>query len=163
MMSHEFAPKSLPQRLSTVEQRQRLLYLGLVGLPLLMSWLNGWGIHVSLGGCPLLKWIGVPCMGWGLTRSFYATAQGDFATAAHFHLFGPLFFIGFAIATLHWSIELLRRQKTPFFRVLGSQRQPIWLFSFLIILGYHLTRLAALYRSGQLLLWVQESIVGRWV
>jgi Protein of unknown function (DUF2752) len=162
-MSHEFAPKSISPPLSTVEQRQRLLYLGLAGVPLLMSWLNSWGVHVSLGGCPLLKWIGIPCMGWGLTRSFYATARGDFATAAQFHLLGSLLFLGFAIATLHWSLELLRRQKIQFFYTPWLQRQRVWLFGFLIILGYHCTRLAALYQSGQLQQWMQESIVGRWI
>jgi hypothetical protein len=162
-MPPELTPKSIPQPLSIAEQRQRLLYLGLVGVPLLMSWLNGWGVHVSLGGCPLLQWIGIPCMGWGLTRSFYATARGDWATAAQFHLFGSLIFFGFAIATLHWSLELLRRQKMQFFYTPWLQSQSVWLFGFLMILGYHLTRLAALYQSEQLQQWMQASIVGRWI
>jgi hypothetical protein len=160
-MLHELTPT--PQKLSIVEQRQRLLYLSLVGTPLVMSWLNGWGIHVSLGGCPLLKWVGVPCMGWGLTRSFYATAQGDFTAAAHFHLFGSLLFFGFSIAALHWSLELLRRQRMQVFYTRWLQQPRIWLFGFLMILGYHLTRLVTLYQSGQLLQWMQESIVGRWI
>jgi Protein of unknown function (DUF2752) len=160
-MLHELNPT--PQKLSIVEQRQRLLYLGLVGVPLVMSWLNGWGIHVSLGGCPLLKWVGVPCMGWGLTRSFYATAQGDFATAAHFHLFGSLLFFGFVIAAMHWSLELLRRQKMQVFYTRWLQQQRVWVFGFLMVLGYHLTRLALFHQSGQLLQWMQESIVGRWI
>jgi Protein of unknown function (DUF2752) len=162
-MLHELTPQPLPQKLSIGEQRQRLLYLGLVGMPLVMSWLNGWGFHVSLGGCPLLKWLGVPCMGWGLTRSFYATARGDLTTAAQFHLFGSLLFLGFAIAALHWSLELLRRQKMQFFYSPWLQQQRVWLFGFLIILGYHLTRLVALYQSGQLQQWMQESIVGHWI
>jgi hypothetical protein len=149
--------------LNIVEQRRRLLYLGFVCLPLGVSWMNRSGVQLSIWGCPLVKWIGVPCMGWGLTRSFYATARGDMAAAANFHLFGPLLFLGCAIAALHWSIELLRRKPLQTFYVPWVQGQRFWLLGFCLILGYHLTRLVFLYQSGHLHHWMQDSMFGHWV
>jgi Protein of unknown function (DUF2752) len=139
-----------PQKLNMAEQRQRLLYIGFVSSPLVVSWLNSWGIHFSLWGCPLVKWIGVPCMGWGLTRSFYATARGNLTLAAQFHLFGPLLFIGLAIAAFHWTVELMRGRSLPTFYTAILSHPRIWLWGFLLMLGYHFTRLIALYQSGQL-------------
>jgi Protein of unknown function (DUF2752) len=167
-MFHELMPS--PKKLNAVEQRQRLLYLGFVVSPLGVSWINSWGIHFSLWGCPLIQWIGVPCMGWGLTRSFYATARGDLAAAAHFHLFGPLLFLGLIIAALHWTVELMYGRPLRYlqssvlstFYTAALSRQRIWLWSFLLILGYHFTRLITLYQSGQLQSWVQSSIASHW-
>jgi hypothetical protein len=161
-MSQDCSEMQLSDKLTIIEQRQRLMYLGLVLFPLVMSLAHRWGIHLSLWGCPLVKWIGVPCMGWGLTRSFYATARGDFFAAANFHLFGPVLFLGFAIATLHWTLELCKGRKIKALYSPWTNRSRFWLFSFLIILGYHLTRLASLQTSGQLQQWFGGSIVGQW-
>lgn len=151
-----------PHSLSSEAKRQRFLYLALVSMPLGISWMNSWGIHLSLWGCPLMKWIGIPCMGWGLTRSFYATAKGDLSAAANFHLFGPFLFLGFAIATVYWSVELLSGHRFQGFYLTWIKRQRVWLFSFLLILGYHFTRLIILYNGGTLQQWIRASIVGQW-
>ena len=127
-----------PHSLSSEAKRQRFLYLALVSMPLGISWMNSWGIHLSLWGCPLVKWIGIPCMGWGLTRSFYA------------------------IATVYWSVELLSGQRFQGFYLTWIKRQRVWGFSFLLILGYHFTRLIILYNGGTLQQWIRASIVGQW-
>jgi hypothetical protein len=150
-----------PQRISAF-RLQRWGYLSLVALPLAVSLLNRWGVQLSLWGCPLLKWIGVPCMAWGMTRSFKATARGDLSQAFDFHLFGPLLFLGFVIAGLHWSIELYQGKSLQTFYQPWLKQQKFWLFGFLIITGYHLTRLVTLSSSGQVLRWFQGSIVGSW-
>jgi hypothetical protein len=143
------------------QKRQRQCYLALVSVPLVISLLNRWGWHLSLWGCPLLKWVGVPCMGWGLTRSFYATLRGDFGAAMNFHLFGPLLVILATIATLHLSLELLKGRSIRMFYTPWISRQRFWLGGFGIILGYHLTRLVALQSNGQIGQWFGQSIVGR--
>ena len=91
----------MPWRPSLKKQRPNLAGRSYI------SRMNSWGLQISLWGCPFVKWIGIPCMGWGLTRSFYATATGDLAAVVNVHLFGPFLFLGFMIATVHWSIELL--------------------------------------------------------
>jgi hypothetical protein len=153
----------LPHILSSEAKRQRFLYLGLVSMPLGISWMNSWGIQISLWGCPFVKWIGIPCMGWGLTRSFYATATGDLTAAVNFHLFGPFLFLGFTIATVHWSVELLSGRSLQGFYSTWIQRQRYWFFGFLLILGYHFTRLITLHNSGTLQIWIRASGVGQWL
>jgi hypothetical protein len=153
----------MPQPLTIQQfQRQRSMYLSLLLLPLVLSLLTRWGIRFSLWGCPLVKWIGVPCMGWGMTRSFYATAQGNLHQAMSFHLFGPLFVLGFAFAGLHFAIELCqgRSLKTFYTKWFSSQR--IWLLGFFVITGYHMTRLISLSQTGQIQQWFEASIVGQW-
>jgi hypothetical protein len=109
----------------------------------------------------LVKWIGVPCPGWGLTRSFYATMRGDFGAAMHFHLFGPLLVGLCAIATLHIGLELLKGRRMQMFYTPWISRQRFWLAGLGMIFGYHLTRLVALQSSGQMGQWFGQSIVGR--
>ncbi len=147
--------------LSVNQKRQRWFYITLVSVPLVISLLNRWGWHLSLWGCPLVKWIGVPCMAWGLTRSFYATLRGDFRAAMNFHLFGPLLVVMAAIATLHLGLELVKGRSMPTFYTPWLRRQCFWLSGFGLILGYHLTRLMALQSSGQIGQWFGQSIVGR--
>jgi hypothetical protein len=147
--------------LSIAQKRQRWFYFALVAIPLVISLLNRWGVHLTLWGCPLVKWIGVPCMGWGMTRSFYATLRGDFGAAMNFHLFGPLLVVLATIATFHLGLELLKGRSIRMFYTPWLRRQRFWLGGFGLILGYHLTRLVALQSSGQIGQWFGQSIVGR--
>jgi Protein of unknown function (DUF2752) len=149
------SPLSIPQK------RQRQCYLALLSVPLAIALLNRWGLHLTLWGCPLLKWIGVPCMAWGMTRSFYATLRGDFGAALNFHLFGPLLVLMATIATLHLGLELFKGHSIRMFYTPWISRQRFWLGGFGVILGYHLTRLVALQSSGQIGQWFGQSIVGR--
>jgi Protein of unknown function (DUF2752) len=147
--------------LSPIAQRQRQLYLLLVALPLAIALLNRWGVHLTLWGCPLVKWIGVPCPGWGLTRSFYATMRGDFGAAMNFHLFGPLLVLMATIATGHLGLELFKGRRIQTFYTPWISRQRFWLAGFGVIFGYHMTRLVALESGGQIAQWFGQSIVGR--
>jgi hypothetical protein len=146
--------------LTRMEKRQRWLYLSAMLIPLAISLLNRWGIRLALWSCPLVKMVGVPCMGWGMTRSFYATFRGDFGAAMNFHLFGPLLVLLATIAALHISLELFKGRRIQLFYTPWISRQRFWLAGFGIIFGYHLTRLVALQSSGQIAQWFGQSIVG---
>ncbi len=152
------------QKLTSLEIRQRQIYLALGSFPIVISVLNAQGIQMSFWSCPLLKWIGIPCMGWGMTRSFYATARGDLVAATQFHLFGPVLFLACAIAAIHWATELYQGRRNTSSYVRWIQRphlfQRLGIFSFLVILGYHVTRLILLYQSGYLQHWIQSSDIG---
>jgi hypothetical protein len=149
-------------RLSQSAKRQRYLLLALTLIPLVISLLNRWGIRIALWGCPTLKWVGVPCMGWGLTRSFHATVRGDLATAMQFHLFGPLFVLGAVVAVVHAAIELIRNQKLQLFYSPWIIKQRFWLLAIAVVFGYHVTRVVSLSQQGQLSQWMAQSIVGQW-
>jgi hypothetical protein len=86
-----------------------------------------------------------------------ATLKGDLTTAMGFHLFGPLIVLGTGVAIGHWTLELWRGRHLHLFYNPWLQRQRVWLFGFLLILGYHLTRLVALSQSGQLQRWMASS------
>jgi hypothetical protein len=163
MMSQPILPLP-PQTLGPVERRQRLLYLGFVCFPLgVLGLANVWGMKITLWGCPLLQWIGVPCMGWGMTRSVLATLRGDLSAAAGFHLFGPLLVVGGIVTLLHWTVELWRGRHLHLFYNPWLQGQRVWILGFLGVLGYHLTRIVALSQSGQLQRWMASSHLGHWL
>jgi len=151
------------KQLTLLERKKRKIYLSLICIPLILSWLAKWGIQFSLWGCPFIQWIGIPCMGWGMTRSFYAMAQGRLMSAIEFNLFGPLLFVGSIVLMLHLSLELLSQKaiSTPFSS--GCQNRKIGLFSLCLLSGYHFTRLVTLYFSGQLEIWVHQSHLGKWL
>lgn len=151
-----------PLLLSQSAKRQRYLLLALTIVPLVISLLNRWGIRLSLWGCPAVKWAGIPCPGWGLTRSFHATMRGDLGTAMQFHLFGPLFVLGCAIAVLHALIELIRNQKLRLFYSPWIVKQRFWLFAVAVVFGYHVTRVVSLQQQGQLSQWIARSVIAQW-
>ncbi len=41
----------------------------------IVIYLTNFGLKIPLPGCPLLHYLGIPCPGWGLTRSFQAIAD----------------------------------------------------------------------------------------
>jgi len=149
--------------LTLLERQRRTVYLTLLCIVLVTGWITRWGIRFSFWGCPFVQWFGIPCMGWGMSRSVYATAQGDLMTAIQFHLFGPLLLVGATIVSLHLSLELLRNQAIYNVFSVKLKDQRSWLFGLFILLGYHLTRLITLYHSGQLQTWIQQSHLGKWL
>lgn len=150
------------QQLSHRERRERLFYLAIAFIPVLGSFALSHGLSLNLPGCPLMKWVGVPCPGWGLTRSFLSIAQGDWPQAIAFHAFGPVIALGFCWAIIHLSMELVRDRKIPF--VLGPRlKQPrVQIGCFLVLLGYHSVRLYGLWQTGQLLHSFSHSPLGHW-
>lgn len=139
-----------------------MLYLAIALLPLLGGFALSHGLSLKLPGCPLMRWMGIPCPGWGLTRSFLSMAQGHWQRAIAFHAFGPVIALGLAWVVLHLTGELVRDRKIPV--IFGSYlNQPrIQIACFLVLLSYHGTRLYGLWRSGQLIVSFIDSPLGQW-
>jgi hypothetical protein len=148
--------------LSRWERWERWLYLAIALVPLLGSILLNHGLSLALPGCPLMEWIGVPCPGWGLTRSFLAMAQGDWQRAIAFHAFGPIIALGCCWALVHVSLELIRDRKIPLFLGVYLRQPRVQIACFLVLLGYHGTRLYALWQSEELWISVTHSPVRQW-
>ncbi|HEY9640096.1 MAG TPA: DUF2752 domain-containing protein [Coleofasciculaceae cyanobacterium] len=147
--------------LSRQERRHRLGYLAIALLPIGGSYAFNQGLTLSFWGCPLLRWTGIPCPGWGLTRSFMAVARGDWQQAIAFHAFGIVLFSGFAIASLHLSLELLTGQRIRAFYLPIVRNPKFQILFFLIVLGYHAARLQGLAASGELLRAFVHSPLGQ--
>lgn len=136
--------------LSRSERRQRFFYLAIALIPIVISFFSCQGLKLPLPGCPLLHFAGVPCPAWGLTRSFIATAKGDWQQAITYHLFGPVLFLGFLIAGIHILLELVGGQKIPAFYLPWVRKPKLQLWFFVVLFSYHGTRLYSLARSGEL-------------
>lgn len=143
----------------------RLVYSTIAVAPIVGSFVfnhefNG-GVKLHLWGCPSLHWVGIPCPAWGMTRSFMAIARGDLVTAIDYNLFGPLIFLGFCLATVHLFIEFIQRRKLrPFYVRLAAQPK-VQLLAFLLLFGYHATRLYALAQTGELSAAIHASPLGQ--
>jgi hypothetical protein len=143
----------------------RLVYSAIAFAPIAGSFvfnheLNG-GVKLHLWGCPSLHWVGIPCPAWGMTRSFMAIARGDLAAATNYNLFGPVVFLGFCIATIHLFIEFIQRRKLrPLYVRLAAQPR-VQLIAFLLLVGYHATRLYSLAQTGELSATIYASQFGQ--
>jgi len=73
--------------------------------------------------CVVRATTGVPCPGCGLTRSFVATAHGEFGSAFAFHPFGPLLFAACACALLLLGLRAVTG-RTPLGRRALARLQP---------------------------------------
>ena len=152
--------------LSPQEHRSRSIGLSIVLAPIAASFLYNQGWRLPwLNGCPLQRHIGIPCPGWGLTRSFMAMARGDWQQAIDYHLFGPLLFLVLVVIAITLSIELIGNRKGRSIGLLvKAVRNPKWiLFLLLLLWGYHATRLFALGKSGELYTLFRHSSLGQWL
>ncbi|MGK7956657.1 MAG: DUF2752 domain-containing protein, partial [Crocosphaera sp.] len=107
--------------------------------------------------------LGVPCPGWGLTRSFHAIALGNLSKALHFHLFGPILFIVFLSLTCHLIQEIIRNKNlsNAYIKIIkNSTYQNLFL---LILLTYHGTRLQSLWKTGELSQSFLNSPLIQWI
>ena len=145
----ENTPRS-PKTFSPRERRRRIFALAIALVPPIGSLAFNLGVRLPVWGCPLLRYVGVPCPAWGLTRSLTATLRGDINQALSYHLFGPLVLAGFAIAALHFTLELIRNQRLNYFYVRGAKNPQFQIFCFLILLGYHAARLQKMWEWGEL-------------
>lgn len=149
--------------LSKKERCQRYICLAIALIPIIGSYLFNLGLEIPFLGCPLLRYVGIPCPGWGLTRSFMAVSRGDWSQAIAYHLLGPLLFIGFAIATLHLFLELINNRKIQVFYIPLVQNHKFQIFCFLVLFGYHGTRLQELWKSGELYNYLIHSSLGNFL
>jgi hypothetical protein len=150
------------RRLSPLERWERSLYGAIALLPLMGGIGLSHGLSLPLPGCPLMKWIGIPCPGWGLTRSVLALARGDWQGAIAFHAFGPLIVLACIGIVIHASREAWWGYAipVPWGRYLRHPKFQIG--AFLVLLGYHSTRLYALWQAGKLLPAFLHSPIGQW-
>ncbi|NET26463.1 DUF2752 domain-containing protein [Okeania sp. SIO1I7] len=149
--------------LSDKERCQRYVYLAIALLPIIGSYFLNFGLKIPFIGCPLLRYVGIPCPGWGLTRSLTAVARGDFSQAIAYHLFGPIFFVLFVIAILHIVLELINNRKIRTFYVPLIQNHHFHIFCFLVLFGYHGTRLQELWKTGEIYNFLIHSTLGNWL
>lgn len=134
-------PHCAPRYLSAVDRIKRWGLLGLFTTPLLGAVFYGQGYKLPGLNCPIRQLTGCPCPTCGMTRSFAALTQGQWHEAVSMHLFGPILFGVFAIATLHLALELITQQKyspryTQLLRSSTSQYLSVGVY-----LGYYLLRL----------------------
>lgn len=155
--------RSHPHSLTLKQREKRIFALAIASVPIVGGVVLNWGVTIPFLGCPLVRYTGIPCPGWGLTRSVMATMRGDFQQAIAYHLFGPLILIGFVIVAIHLSLELIRDRKLDCFYVRWVTNSKIQIFSFLILLGYHAVRLQNLWKVGELYPSFLHSPLGRFL
>lgn len=63
--------------------------------------------NITLPGCLLREFIGVPCPSFGMTRSVLAVIRGRIWESIGYHLFGPVVLLGFVAFALHYAVELM--------------------------------------------------------
>lgn len=149
--------------LSEKERCQRYICLAIALIAIIGSYLLNFGLEIPFLGCPLLRYVGIPCPGWGLTRSLMAIGRGDLSQAIAYHLFGPVFFGMFVIADLHLVLELINNRKIRVFYISLIQNYQFQIFCFLVLFGYHGTRLQELWKSGELYNFLIHSTFGYWL
>lgn len=143
--------------LSRSGRNLRWSLLGLTGAPLLGAYAYNLGYQLPGLVCPIRQWTGIPCPTCGMTRSFMAIVQGDLQQAVHHHLFGPVLFLIFLIATVHISLELFRQRRLqPFYSSWIKRRQLVFTSLGLYLLYYGL-RLQHLYCTGALAVAWQQA------
>ncbi|MDY7020607.1 MAG: DUF2752 domain-containing protein [Cyanobacteriota bacterium] len=141
---------SLRESLSPQQRQTRIFGLAIALIPLVGSVIFNLGVHFPFLKCPLMRYVGVPCPAWGLTRSLMAVIRGDLNQAITYHLFGPLILAGFIVVALHLSLELIQNQKLNYFYVRWFQKPKFQIFGFLVFLGYHGVRLQKMWQIGEL-------------
>ncbi|MFY7805728.1 MAG: DUF2752 domain-containing protein [Limnoraphis robusta] len=151
------------QLTSPQQQQQRIFALAIALIPIIGSAVFNLGIRIPFLGCPLMRYVGIPCPGWGLTRSLMAIVRGDINQAISYHLFGPLVLAGFVIAALHLSLELILNKQLNYFYVQWLKNPKLQIFCFLILQGYHGVRLQKLWQLGELYPSFVNSPLGQFI
>jgi hypothetical protein len=85
-------------------------FLGLAGLALLHLWVPSDDIRYSL--C-LLRRLGLPCPGCGMTRAFAHLAKGEWRAAFAAHPFSPVLAAELVLGWLAWGVLLVRSTAAP--------------------------------------------------
>lgn len=81
---------------------------GLAGALFLHVWVPIPGAKNSL--CVLRRFTGIPCPGCGMSRAFAHLAKGEWAAAAHDHLFAYPLAAELLVVWLAWAVLLARRR-----------------------------------------------------
>lgn len=93
-------------------ERAVAIVLGVVGaVAILIAFL--WpvrSVEAGPGTCLLRTFVGIPCPGCGMTRSWVHLAHGDVTTAFFYNPFGIVFMAVAAIAAVYVAVALIRRR-----------------------------------------------------
>lgn len=125
--------------------------LGFSSTPILGTYFYHQGYQLKFLVCPIRHFTGIPCPTCGMTTSFMAIARGDFCQAATENLFGPLLFLGFVIAAVHVTLELIinRPIKAFYWQIITIKKIQILglctIFIYYCLRLYHLTQTGELY------------------
>lgn len=88
--------------------------------------------------CPMRLITGLPCPGCGLTRSWVASAHGDFADAFAYNIFGPISFVATMMFVV--AVGILVARKKPAAPVARLFRHPIVIVVIVIWVLYGIAR-----------------------
>ncbi len=147
--------------LSNNARRIRWLILGICSAPLVGTYFYNQGYKVTFLICPIRHFTGIPCPTCGMTRSFMAIMRGDWSCALAEHLFGPVLFAAFLIATVHIALELIAGRKIAVLYVQMLRSRELQVLSLLLFLSYHALRLYDLSRSEKLYIAFVHSPLGQ--
>jgi hypothetical protein len=128
----------------------RYLTIGLCSFPLITSLAISRGAEFHTPPCPIRQCWGVICPSCGLTRSFVALASGRIDRSLEYHLFGPIIFVGLAIALGHYLYELKCGHPIRSFARAWLNRPPVALSLLCSFCGYYLLRLLQIIPITQL-------------
>jgi len=142
-------------------RRLAFVKLAIFSSPLVGAYFYSHGKQISFLVCPCRYLTGIPCPGCGMTRSFVAIAQGDWHQAIEQNLFGPVLFASFLVASIHLTIELVKKRQLKAFysQLIGNEK--LQLLGLVVILIYHGSRLYKLSISGELSVAFLNSPLGK--
>jgi hypothetical protein len=90
-----------------------------------------------------------------------AIVRGDWSCALAEHLFGPVLFAAFLIATVHIALELIAGRKIAVLYVQMLRSRELQVLSLLLFLSYHAFRLYNLSSSEKLYIAFVHSPLGQ--
>lgn len=146
--------------LSCHARRIRSVILGFCSSPIVGTYFYHQGNRITFLVCPLRYLTGIPCPACGMTRSFIAIVRGDWSKALTEHLFGPMLFAGFLIATIHIAIELFTGYKLTASYSQALTNRKTLILSIVTVVSYYLLRLYHLSKTGELYFAFVHSPVG---
>jgi len=133
--------------LSDTQVRSRIA--ALVAIPAVFAFC--WFYRDTMGGgpvlCPLRFFMGIPCPGCGLTRSFCCLIHLELWSAVKYHVLGPVVFCGMVLAVPYLACELARRRRITFLNPLLFSTKVAYLVGFGLI-SYHVVRLCLFFAGG---------------
>lgn len=107
-----------------------------------LTWLGlpGWQ-------CPIRQYLGVPCLGCGLSRAMLALLGGDWSTALRYHAFAPLFLAALLLIALTACLPQQARQQVSRWVAQVERRTGLTGLLLVGLVFYWLVRLLFFYDS----------------
>jgi hypothetical protein len=96
-----------------VSVEYRLLVMAMAGILCLGFWLVSLvpPPALPLPECVFHALTGHSCLTCGMTRSLHAIAHGDWRASIHYHMFGPVLFVGIILGFLGFGAEAICGKK----------------------------------------------------